>query len=385
MLVKIVGNSLLKRVRITIWTLATLSTCAALVTLFAALAVDAEKKMSGSLRRLGANAVVYSDAQPSGRMTEPGSAGTSPKWETVKELAVRADAGVAVLQGRVGTLKGKPVAVITADPKELSGMTPYWVVRGRRPVSPGEGLAGMRAAAAFGIKEGSEGTIRWNRPGRESRIRIAGIFESGDEDEDRIFLPAPSSTTTTSAEAATSEMPPPLTSYALLSVPGGEKGIGLLAERLDAGRAGVAVKPLRQILHGEQKTLEKIKLLSAFALLAVLSLSSLGVSAAVLARVAERRQELALFQALGAKRRLIVLFLLYESAILGIVSAAAGFLLGTFMAQAVTSHIFQVSVTPHLTSFLAALAVTVGVALAAGGAGARRALKLEPAVALRGE
>ena len=386
MLVKIVGNSLLKRVRITVWTLATLSTCAALVTLFAALAVDAEKKMSGSLRRLGANAVVYSNAEPSGGMTEPGSAGTSPKWETVKELAVRADAGVAVLQGRVGTLKGKPVAIITADPKELSGMTPYWVVRGSRPVSPGEGLAGMRAAAAFGIKEGSEWTIRWNRPGQESRIRITGIFESGDEDEDRIFLPAPSSTTTTtSAEAATSEMPPPLTSYALLSVPGGEKGIGLLAERLDAGRAGVAVKPLRQILHGEQKTLEKIKLLSAFALLAVLSLSSLGVSAAVLARVAERRQELALFQALGAKRRLIVLFLLYESAILGIVGAAAGFLLGTFMAQAVTNHIFQVSVTPHLTSFLAALAVTVGVALAAGGAGARRALKLEPAVALRGE
>ena len=383
MLVKIVGNSLLKRFRIAVWTLATLSTCAALVTLFAALAVDVEKKMSGSLRRLGANAVAYSDAEPSDGMTEQDSAGTSPKWETVKELAGRADAGVAVLQGRVGTLKGKPAAVITADPKELSGLTPYWVVRGRRPVLPGEGLVGMRVAVSFGIKEGSEWTIRWNRPGQESRIRITGVFESGDEDEDRIFLPVPSPTE--SAEAPTSGMPPPLTSYALLSVPGGEKGIGLLAERLAARHAGVAVKPLRQILHGEQKTLEKIKLLSAFALLAVLSLSSLGVSAAVLDRVAEHRQELALFQALGANRRLIVLILLYESVILGTVGAAAGFLLGTFMAQAVTSRIFQVSVTPHLTSFFAALAVTVGVALLAGGAGARRALKLEPAVALRGE
>src|SRR3990172_249477 len=383
MLVKIVGNSLLKRVRITVWTLATLSACAALVTLFAALAVDAEKKMSGSLRRLGANAVVYSDAEPSGGMTAPGSVGISPKWETVKELAVRADARVAVLQGRVGTLKGKPAAVITADPKELSGMTPYWVVRGRRPVSPGEGLAGMRAAAAIGVKEGAGWTIRWARPGQERRIRITGVFESGDEDEDRIFLPVPASTE--GAEAPTSGMPPPLTSYALLSVPGGDKGIGLLAERLDATHAGVAVKPLRQILHGEQKTLEKIKLLTALALLAVLSLSSLLVSAAVLALVAERRQELALFQALGAKRRLIVLFLLYESAVLGIMAVVVGFVLGTFLAQDVTVRIFQVSVTPHLTSFLAALAVTVGVALLAGGAGARRALKLEPAIALRGE
>ena len=383
MLVKIVGNSLLKRVRITVWTLATLSACAALVTLFAALAVDAEKKMSGSLRRLGANAVVYSDAEPSGGMTAPGSVGMSPKWEAVKGLAVGADARIAVLQGRVGTLKGKPAAVITADPKELSGMTPYWVVRGRRPVSPGEGLAGMRAAAAIGIKEGSEWTIRWTRPGQESRVRITGIFESGDEDEDRIFLPVPASTE--GAEAPPSGMPPPLTSYALLSASGGENGIRLLAERLDAEGAGVAVKPLRQILHGEQKTLEKIKLLSALALLAVLSLSSLGVSAAVLARVAERRQELALFQALGAKRRLIVLFLLYESAVLGAMSAVVGFVLGTFLAQEVTGRIFQVSVTPHLTSFLAALAVTVGVALLAGGAGARRALKLEPAIALRGE
>src|SRR4030065_1268409 len=98
MLTKMVGNSLLKRFRITVWTLATLSTCAALVTLFAALAVDAEKKMSGSLRRLGANAVVYPDAEPSGGMTEPGAAKTSPQSETVKELAVRADAKVAVLQ-----------------------------------------------------------------------------------------------------------------------------------------------------------------------------------------------------------------------------------------------------------------------------------------------
>jgi putative ABC transport system permease protein len=318
-------------------------------------------------------------------MTEPASAGTSPKWEAVKELAVKADARVAVLQGRVGTLKGKPIAVITADPKELSGMTPYWVVRGRHSVSPGEGLAGMRAAAAIGIKEGSEWTIQWNRPGQESRIRITGVFESGDEDEDRIFLTVFSSAAAAGAEAAAAGMPPPLTSYALLSVPGGEQGIRLLAERLNAGGAGVAVKPLRQILHGEQKTLEKIKLLSAFALLAVLSLSSLGVSAAVLARVAERRQELALFQALGAKRRLIVLFLLSESAVLGTVAAVVGFVLGTFLAQGVTFRIFQVSVTPHLTSFLAALAVTVGVALLAGGAGARRALKLEPAVALRGE
>src|SRR3990172_5074399 len=108
MLVKIVGNSLLKRFRITVWTLATLSTCAALVTLFAALSVDVEKKMSGSLRRLGANAVVYPDAEPSGRMTVPGSAGTSPKWEAVIWLAVGADTRVAVLQGRVGTLKAKP-------------------------------------------------------------------------------------------------------------------------------------------------------------------------------------------------------------------------------------------------------------------------------------
>src|SRR3989304_1486250 len=102
MLVKIVGNSLLKRVRITVWTLATLSACAALVSLFAALAVDAEKKMSGSLRRLGANAVVYSDAEPSGGMTAPGSVGMSPEWEAVKGLAGGGEGGVAALQGRGG-------------------------------------------------------------------------------------------------------------------------------------------------------------------------------------------------------------------------------------------------------------------------------------------
>jgi putative ABC transport system permease protein len=383
MLVKIVGNSLIKRIRITIWTLATLAVCAALVTVFAGLALDVEKKMSGSLRRLGANAVLLPAGEPPDGATEPGTPPVSPNWETVKELAGRAEAGLVVLQGRIGTLNGKPVAVVTADPDGLSAMTPFWVVKGRRPVSPGEGLAGMRVASYLEIRKGEERTIRWTRPGRVSRIRIVGIFESGDEDEDRIFLPAAPSPD--GAEVPLSAMPPPRTTYALLSVPGGETGIRLLADRLDARESGVAVKPLRQILHGERKTLETIKLLSAFALLAVLSLTSLGVSAAVLARVAERRQELALFQALGARRRLIVLFLLSECAVLGTAAAVAGFVLGTLLAQAVTHRIFQVSVAPHATSFLAALAVTVCVALLAGGAGARRALKLETATALRGE
>jgi len=255
----------------------------------------------------------------------------------------------------------------------VSAMTSYWGVMGSRPINVGECAVGRRLAFSLNLCVGQSISIE-DPPGYRGRLKVTGIIDSGDEDEDRIFVPMGEN----SGESA-----PAGAIYALLSVPGGEAGISRLAA--DLRGYDVVVRPLRKILHGEEITLSKVKLLAALCLVAVLVLSSMGVSAGMLARVIERRQEIALLQTLGAGRRWIVLFLLSESAALGVVGTAMGFLLGTLMSRLVTRIVFQVSVSPHWISFLAALGVTVGVSVLAGAAGVRRAFRIEPARALREE
>ncbi len=373
MLGKMVRKSLLKSVPINVWTLATLTMCAAMVAMFTTIYVDVERKISHSLRRLGANAVVHWEEESPKSMRKTAITRDIPNWPVVDKLANAVGADVLMLRVHVGTVTDKPLVVVSTDPATLVLMTPYWAVSGKRATAPGECLVGKRLASSLNIKTGTVVTVQWTTPQMTSDLQVVGIFESGDEDEDRIFTNSLSSTAQ------------PSLTYALLSVPGGEQGIRLLDEQLRATGSGVTVKPLRHILHGERTVLQKITLLSSLTTIVVLVLSSLGVSAATLPRIVERRRELALLQALGAVRRSVVFFLLYESTVMGAVAAVAGFVLGTILAQAVVQHVFRVSITPHLVAFLAALAATLGVALLAGGVVSRRALHIEPAIALGGE
>jgi putative ABC transport system permease protein len=213
--------------------------------------------------------------------------------------------------------------------------------------------------------------IAWPGDGRTSSLVVVGVVESGDEDDDRVF---------TVASAGPSDF-----SYALLCIPGGEAAIARIQTAIAVTSPRIEVKPLRQIVHGEEHVADKIRTLCLTGLSAVLALSALGVCASMLARVVERKKEFALLQALGAHRRSVVKFLLAESATLAGIAAVAGFIFGTLLADLVMRQIFRVAVSPHGLAFAAALVVTTAVALLAGAIACQRILRLQPAAVLKGE
>jgi putative ABC transport system permease protein len=347
MLALMVRRSLWNNARITAWALLTLGTCAALVTLFTTATFEVGHKLGHELRTLGANAVAY-----------PATA--TAQWTQFDAVAQRLGVRTASLSLRVQLINGKPVAVVAADPQRLADLTPYWSVTGVR----GDCLAGQRVVAAFGWKLGQE--INFDGDKR----RLTGIIQTGDEDEERVFI--------SGAAPATNDF-----RYALVSVAGGEAAIEQLQRAL-AG-TGIELKPLRQVLYGEQHVLEKVNVLFVTTLGAVLLLTALGVSASMLARVVERRKEFALLQALGAKRRAVVKFLLAESATVGVMAAVAGFLIGSLLASVMVQQIFHASVGPQWAALAAALGTTTLVSLLAGGIACGRTLRFQPAAALRGE
>lgn len=359
MLAVMVIRSLRNNLRISAWTLLTLATCAALVTLFTTVTLEVRSKMSHTLRGLGANAVACPHAH------------VDTDWTGFERVARSEGVRFVRLAVRVGLLKESPVAVVAADLQALQGLTPYWAVTGKRPTAQGECLVGRHAAEALGLQIGQTVKVEWPAGGQPVSLSVAGIVETGDEDDDRVFV--------------ASQTGPSDFSYALISVAGGEAAIAKLHEKLAAARSGIDLKPLRQILHGEEHVLDKVNVLCLAALGAVLVLTALGVSASMLARVVERKKEFALLQALGARRRSVVKFLLTESASVGGIAAVIGFGFGTLLAAVVVRQIFKVSISPHGLAFAAALVVTTAVALLAGAIACRRVLGLQPATTLRGE
>lgn len=364
-----VKKSLFENMRITAWTLVTLMTSAALVAMFTTMSFDLGKKMTSTLRRLGPNAV----AVP--HHFEAENRVNANPWEAFETIVRRKGIQSVKLSFEIVTVEGKPVVFAVSQPERLAAITPYWFIFGRRAFEAGECLIGKRVAEFLKLKPGMFLPIRFRGGAKETTdFKITGILVSGDENENRIFVPESPSLSLN-----------PVFSYVLLSVPGGEEEIRELNGELRQGQSSIQIKPLREILHGEKSTIKKIVLLSSVSLLAVLLLTVLGISSALLARIVERRKEFALLQAIGATTRSLVGFLLLEITVIGITASVLGFVFGTLISEIIVRHIFYISVTPQFIAIPVTLLVTLGVSLLAGSAGVMRALRLEPAPALRGE
>lgn len=124
-------------------------------------------------------------------------------------------------------------------------------------------------------------------------------------------------------------------------------------------------------------------ILSVFAALA-LALAAVGVYGVVAFSVTQRTHEVGIRMALGAQPSDIRRLVLGEGMSLALIGVALG-LLGSFaVTRAISGMLYQVSATDPTTFTLISLLLT-GVALGASFIPARRAMKVDPVVALRHE
>ena len=153
---------------------------------------------------------------------------------------------------------------------------------------------------------------------------------------------------------------------------------------IDAQQFVPAIRPLSQMVS---QTLSQSRfntgLLAVFAAVAII-LAAVGIYGVIAYNVAQRTKEIGIRMALGAQRRAMLAMILRQSLTMAAIGIAVG-LIGAFAATRLLSALlFGIGAT-DLATYVSVILLLSVAAFMAGLLPARRAMKVDPVIALRYE
>jgi putative ABC transport system permease protein len=274
---------------------------------------------------------------------------------------------------------------------------PWWRVSGSWPDEgerSREVLVGERLAAKLGINQGSEITVA-GRP-----LRVVGLLSTGANEDDQVVAPLSLAqnilgkpgavqriyvSALTKPEDAFARRDPKSLSGAMYDRWYCSPYPQSIAFQLQEAIPHSHAEQIRQVAQNEGAILTRIEGLIFLITLAALLASALAVSAAMATTMFERRTEVGLMKALGAGRVAVASIFFAEASLLAIVGGLLGFAAGGALAHQIGRSIFdsQITIQPVLLPVIVMIAVIL--TFAGSAAAIRRAVRMDPVFALRGE
>jgi putative ABC transport system permease protein len=163
-----------------------------------------------------------------------------------------------------------------------------------------------------------------------------------------------------------------------------ENGIRRAVHEIDAQQFVPVIAPLSQLLG---RTLGQARfntlLLGAFATVAIL-LAAIGVYGVIAYTVTQRTKEIGIRMALGAQQRQMLTMILRQSLTMATIGIAVGVFCAFGASRLLRSLLFGVG-TNDLITYAAVILLLTAAALLAAFVPARRAMKINPVIALHYE
>ena len=326
----------------------------ALLTLYASL----DSKLHKEFRNFGANVVVKVDKVDS-------------KTLDVAQKAAGFDALLAPFAYAVAaTDRGTPVVVGGADFAATRRLDSWWQVN-TWPTGPDAALLGEKAAGFVA----DEHAVTLTYAGHAATFQGAGTLKTGAGEDSRIYLPLQAFSAWTGVQPSVLEV----------QIPGGGKQVEAAIARLKTALPGADVEPVRSLVEGESNIVDRTHALMFGAVLLIALTVAVSVLSTLSASVLERRRDFALMKALGASESHTLSLFLLETMVLALAGVAAGWLLGSLAAYAISEENFGTATLPRLAVLPLVLLLNVLIALVAAVAPLRALRVLAPAMLLKGE
>jgi putative ABC transport system permease protein len=331
----------------------------ALLTLYA----DLDTKLHKEFRGFGANMV----------MTAPAN-GQLPQDALARvQQAAGADALAAQFAYAVATTdKGTPLVVAGADFAAVKRLDSWWQVDAwPDPSRSDAALLGQRAANFVGKEHG----VTLTYAGHTVTLQGVGRIRTGGDEDSRIYMPMAAFTAWTGVGPSVIE----------LQVPGGAARVEATIAKLQQELPDVQVQPVRQLVEGESKIVDRTHALMYGAVLLIALTVAVSVLATLSASVLERRRDFALMKALGGSQGQLMGMFLLEALVLALAGVISGFVVGSAAAWAISEGNFHTATLPHLSVLPLVLLLNLLIAAMAAMIPARVLRGLQPAALLKGE
>lgn len=337
----------------------------------ATILIDIPTQLSRELRSYGANLIVVPSADGS----------ISDSDQEAVDALVGSDGLVGRAAYRYETVRvnEQPWTAAGVDPAAVRAVRPYWEVTGTWPAA-GQVLIGRDVATTTGLGIGS--TVKLTVAGKDGKdtavgFGVSGVLDTGGA-EDGFVVMAPADLASLVGGGSGAD----LLEY---SITLDAAGLDAVAGRIDAAGLDVTASPVKRLARSETTVLNTLDALLGWVTAIVLVLVTITVATTMMAVVTERRTEIGLKKALGAGDRSIAADFLGEGLLLGAVGGLLGGVLGLGFAELVSLQVFGRGVGANWWLVAAATAVALVISGVACLLPVRQAMRVEPAIVLRGE
>lgn len=304
----------------------------------------------------------------------------------------------------VGTWFNRKLALASGETTVVGvqGMRSWWkMFEGRFPRDfKHEAAVGTNLAKSHNLKVGQR--IKLDRSSRQISLKIVGIYDSGDSDNNAIYADS-------SQAQRLANKPNMVEAIEVKALTTPENDLARKAAKNPAALSqeewetwyctaypssityqieevipGAVAKQVRQVSAMQGSVLNKTR--AVMVLMTALSLVAAAVAVANLmaAAISERSGELALLKALGARDGAVARLMLMETAVIACVGAIIGMVAGFGVAQVIGFSVFGSAISLRPMVFVLVFVLLAITVLAAAGSSIRSILHVRPAEVLHG-
>jgi putative ABC transport system permease protein len=262
------------------------------------------------------------------------------------------------------------VVVSGVDFPAVRKLDSWWQVASW-PTGENDALLGDRAAGFIG----NEREVTLTFAGHTQTFHGVGRLKTGGDEESRIYVPIGAFMAWTNVQPNVLEV----------QIPAGGAAVDAAIARLRTALPRARVQPVRQLVDGESRIVDRTHALMFGAVILIALTVGVSVLATLSASVLERRRDFALMKALGGREWQMTGLFLLETLLLALGGVAAGYMLGSAAAWAISEANFHTATLPRIGVIPAVLLLNVAIGLLAALLPVRALRGLEPAALLKGE